>query len=96
MTRTASTMRRAGRRGSAKEDVRRAEDSLVSLQEKLETMEADFTRELDALKNDFEADNFTLDEVVLRPRKSDLKVKALQLAWTPWQVDANGIAEPLF
>jgi hypothetical protein len=96
MTRTASTMRRAGRRGSAKEDVRRAEDSLATYQEKLETMEADFTRELDALKNDFEADNFTLDEVVLRPRKSDLKVKALKLAWTPWQVDANGIAEPLF
>ena len=40
--------------------------------------------------------SFELTEVPVAPRKSDIAVEHLALAWTPWRVDSTGIAEPLF
>ncbi|MEE2778188.1 MAG: hypothetical protein VYE73_15655 [Acidobacteriota bacterium] len=36
------------------------------------------------------------DAAEVAPRKSDMDVTSFGLAWTPWSVDAMGIAEPLF
>jgi hypothetical protein len=32
----------------------------------------------------------------LRARKSDIGVEPVVLAWTPWTIDANGMATPAF
>ena len=37
-----------------------------------------------------------LEEVRIRPRKSDISVGAIALVWTPWRVDRSGLAEPAF
>jgi len=40
--------------------------------------------------------DFELQEVIIRPRKSDISVTDPMVAWMPWKVDPNGIADPLY
>lgn len=48
---------------------------------------------LDRAKRDLEAE---LEEVTVRPRKTDIEASRPALVWTPWRVDAEGIAERAF
>ena len=41
-------------------------------------------------------DDLELTETIVRPRKSDISIKPLMVAWTPWTVDRDGIAEKAF
>jgi hypothetical protein len=51
---------------------------------------------MEEVKSDYPVDHFELESIPLRPKKADLSVAKVVLAWTPWQIDATGIAEPLF
>jgi hypothetical protein len=44
----------------------------------------------------FDVTRVELEPVVISPRKSDLKTRPLVFLWVPWQVDPQGIAEPMF
>ena len=37
-----------------------------------------------------------LQELPIKPRKSDLSVDQVALVWTPWILDAVGMAQPAF
>jgi phage host-nuclease inhibitor protein Gam len=96
VSRAATSMRSASRIAREKGDVTRAEENVESLQEQLEALEEEFTREAETLREELSADGLELTEVPIRPRKSDLSVDQVALVWTPWIVDASGIAEPAF
>jgi hypothetical protein len=96
MGRAATTMRRASRTARQRSDIQRASDSVEALGARLEEMEASFQEDLETLKERYNPEFLDLEQTDVRPRKGDLAVKSVQLAWTPWQVDADGIAEPLF
>ena len=96
VSRAATSMRSASRIAREKGDVTRAEENVESLQEQLESLEEEFTHEAETLREELSEDNLELTEVPIRPRKSDLSVEQVALVWTPWIVDANGIAEPAF
>ena len=50
--------------------------------------------EIDALTADIDPSTETFDKVLLRPRKSDITVDSLGLAWMPyWQDDAGSLIE---
>ena len=36
-----------------------------------------------------------LEEIPIRPRKSDIAVSRLALAWTPWERTENGVPGPM-
>ncbi|MBP87698.1 MAG: ATP-binding protein [Planctomycetaceae bacterium] len=92
----ATSMRSASRIAREKGDVTRAEENVEALQEQLETLEEEFTHDAETLREELSEDGLELTEVVIRPRKSDLSVDQVALVWTPWIVDAVGIAEPAF
>jgi len=96
VTRAASSMRSAGRISKEKADVEHAEEKLELQQQKLEDLQAEFDEELAGLKQPVDPTEFELEEVVIRPRKSDLLVENVLLIWCPWSVDHAGIAERLF
>lgn len=92
----ATSMRRASRTARERGDIQRAKDSVEALKVRLDEMEEAFQEDLEELKSKYDPETLELSETRVRPRKSDLSIKAVQLVWTPWQVDSDGIAEPLF
>ncbi|MEO1615656.1 MAG: ATP-binding protein [Planctomycetota bacterium] len=88
--------RGVGRASQQKDDIRRAEDSLEKLHDDMAELERDLTEELRELAEECDIDQIELESTDIPPRKSDLKVKDVEILWTPWEVDANGIATPLY
>ena len=95
-----SKMGTAARSGSRalqqKGDVDRAEEALRGLAEEQTELDERFQEDLAELTEKFEVQNLELDETIIPPRKTDLKVSDPVLVWTPWLVDANGIATPIY
>ena len=95
-TKTSTAMRGATKATQAKSDVDRAEEAMRQLQLDLEDLNEEIRVSLDEVAVKFDVAKVELEEIIVPPRKSDLKSKPLVLVWTPWQVDAQGVASPLF
>lgn len=95
-SRTASVLRGANTAYKKKADADRAEETLRQLQIDLEDLETSLRREIDEMTTQFDVTRVELEPVVISPRKSDLKTRPLVFLWVPWQVDPQGIAEPMF
>jgi hypothetical protein len=88
--RATTTMRDVGRSMDEAGDVKRAEQTLESVKQKRADLEAEFQSELDALESRDDPGNETLERVLMRPRKSDISVDSLGLAWMPYWQDGTG------
>ncbi|MFK8110557.1 MAG: ATP-binding protein [Rubripirellula sp.] len=78
------------------DDVRRAEDAMRVLEDDRDELNEALEEDIDTLKEEYDTDRIELDETEIPPRKSDLKVETPLIVWMPWQVDASGIAAPLY
>jgi hypothetical protein len=96
VTRARSSLRGAGRAAREKDDVERAGRVLEAAREDLRELEADLVRDLASLERSLDPAALELERIELAPRKADVSVESLILVWTPWRVDAAGVAEPLF
>lgn len=94
--RAGTTMRRADRVAKEKEDVARAEADAKARREELQTLETEFQRDSDALDEKYNSETLEILAKPLAPRKSDIAIEGLSIAWTPWVVDESGIATPVF
>ena len=79
-----------------KGDIARAQRVLEDQEGKLMELEEAFRAELDGIRDSSVTGPFELDEISVKPRKTDIGVSSLCLAWAPWRVDPQGIAEPAF
>jgi hypothetical protein len=94
--RASTTARGMGRAARERGDVARAKATLESLEPQLAELEREFEEATERVRRDFDLDSLELEEKPLAPRKSDIRTTAPLLVWTPWRVDASGVAEPLF
>ena len=94
--RATTSMRGFGRAAREKEDIARAAQEVEVIRNKLEDLERKFREEAARLQSDFGPEDLILQEIRIRPRKTDIRVDDLALVWTPWKVNRDGIAEPLF
>ena len=74
--------RGAGRVAREREDVRRAQEKVRELEDARRSLELELEAEVEELHTDAELDTPELEEIVVRPRKADLDVSGLKLAWT--------------
>ena len=88
--------RGVGRASQQKDDIRRAEQALNLLHDDMAELESELSDELQELAEACDLTKLQLETRDIPPRKSDLKVQDIAIVWTPWQVDADGIAMPLF
>ena len=95
MQRAASTMNRAGSTMKERGDIARAEQDVDSARQKLEMLEEKFEQDAANMAARFAAVG-PFEEIIVRPRKTDISLSDLTILWTPWQVDSNGIAEVLY
>jgi hypothetical protein len=91
ITRAASSMRSAGRVAREQADVTRAMENLEALRQQLRDLQADVENAANALREKLDVDQLEITELPLRPRKSDLTVDDLSLAWIPGVVDSQGL-----
>jgi len=94
--RASTAARGAGRAARERGDISRARDDADVLQQQLEQLEAEFEERLEAMRDKLEEKEVVCEKLPIRPRKTDLSVERVVLVWTPWRVDAEGIAEPDF
>ncbi|MCL4201869.1 MAG: ATP-binding protein [Pirellulaceae bacterium] len=93
VTRAASAMKGIGKSVEQRDDIGRATETVEQIEEKIAKLESEFQEEIGRIEEQVAADRLALEEVVVRPRKTDIAVGSVVLLWTPWYVDADGIAE---
>jgi hypothetical protein len=94
--RATTTMRGAGRVGKEKGDIAAAGENLAALEAQLVELEAEFEAETESLRDAYAPEALELEAKSIRPRKADIAVGDLTLAWTPWLKRPDGILEPAF
>jgi hypothetical protein len=81
--RVGTALRGAGRTYQEKKDVDRAEETVEALQKQLADLTADLETEVDNLEERFDPEAGELEVLGLKPRKADVEVRFLTLAWAP-------------
>ncbi len=74
-----------GRASKEKQDVRRAQESVTALTEELEALAAELETGIEALEDRFDPTTEKLTTESVRPRKSDIEVRLVSLAWCPYR-----------
>ena len=85
-----TAMRDVGRSMDQGGDVKRAEESIEALKQKLADLETEEQEALEALESKIDPESETLEKVLMRPRKSDITVDSLGLVWMPFWQDESG------
>ena len=95
--RAASAAKAAGRAVQQHGDVGQAGESLEVLRQQYAELEARFQAEVDrARRPALRPEAAELKPMPLRPRKADITIEQVVLAWTPWKVGASGKPEAAY
>ncbi|UCC72213.1 MAG: ATP-binding protein [Gemmatimonadota bacterium] len=84
--RATTAARGVGRSMRQAQDVARARATVEATVQRLADLEAEFEAETEAIREKYDPAFDDLETVVVRPKKKDIAVKLVALAWTPhWQ-----------
>jgi hypothetical protein len=84
--------RGASRAMKEAKDVKRAEEKLQVLQQKVAELQDELAHEIERVKTNIDPQSEKLESYLLRPKKTDVSVSLLALIWVPyWQDDKGGI-----
>jgi len=81
--RAATSMRSASRATRQQADVVHAEEALADLEEKLATLEGEIGDELEKVRLEANPDRLVLEAIEIAPKKTDIAVEEVVLAWVP-------------
>ena len=90
-----SVARGAGRVAQQRDDVKRAEENVTLLQNQLAELQASFAQDAAGMGAGGAATE-QLDTVVIRPKKADIDVTLVTLAFAPHWQDAGGALSPAY
>jgi hypothetical protein len=96
VNRAASAARAAARIGRESDDVERADESLEAVRARQTELRAELDAEIAALERRFDAASCELERVQVSPRKSDIVIGEVALAWAPWRKGADGFPAPAY
>ncbi len=78
-----TAINRSGRVLRERGDLTRAETKLQEIQEKIEALEEELAEKIDAIDEKYTLDNYPVETFSLRPKKNDISVETIALAWRP-------------
>jgi hypothetical protein len=93
-TRAGSAARSAGRVFSERGDVARAGESLDSLAAGRDALLRQIELEVTELTTSLDPDHIALERMRLAPRKSDIAIGRIAIAWEPWRASVDGFPRP--
>ena len=82
-SKAATAARQVGRAATQKDDVERAERAIAELTEQLAEIEIELSERLEGVRSEWALDRLEIEEVRLPPRKSEIGVDLVALAWDP-------------
>jgi hypothetical protein len=94
ISRAGTAARAAGRAAKERGDIGMAQESVEALQTRLADLETEFAAEAEKIKAAASAEALALEAVEIQPKKADIDVTRVTLAWQPWLVAADGRARP--
>jgi hypothetical protein len=93
-TAATSAMRTAGRATRQSGDVGRAEENLLAIQQQLQELQDQLDFDMEAARSRMDAGNEPLEVISIKPKKTNIQVQLLTLAWVPFAPDASGQMKP--
>ncbi len=92
--RATTAARGVGRSMQQAQDVDRAREKLEARVQKLRDLEAEFESEMEDVRERYDPDVEELETVIVRPKKKDIAVKLVALAWAPhWLGEGGEVVE---
>lgn len=92
--RATTAIRSAGRVLKESKDVSQAEENIAALHQQLSDLEAQFKSESEALAAANDPLTEKLETISIKPTKTNIAVKLVTLAWTPYWRDQKGVLTP--
>jgi hypothetical protein len=92
--RASTAVRGVSRSVKEQQDIGRAEDTVEAVDQRLADLEAELKADMDTLEAKFNAQTEELETISLKPKKANIAVQLVALAWAPFRVDAQGAATP--
>ncbi|MGQ0627703.1 MAG: ATP-binding protein [Phycisphaerales bacterium] len=87
VSKAATAMKSVGRAGKEASDVGRAEENIAAVREQIAELERRLKDETDALGAELEATAADVEQVALKPKRTNITVKAMMLVWCPRSAD---------
>ena len=94
VSKAATSMRSAGRAVDQRGDIARAQAGVEAIAEDIEELEAELEKELDRIREETSVDSLEIEPYEITPKKSDITVSEVTLAWLPYRVDENDALVP--
>ena len=92
--RAATALRSASRIGQERQDAAQADDSVASVQQAQQQLQAECETALNDLKAKLDPAAVTLQPVQVTARKADIAIAELAVGWLPWRTGADGFPAP--
>lgn len=96
MGRATTAARGVGRTIKETQDIGRAKETVASMEQRLQQLDADFKIETDALATRIDPLTDPLDTIAIRPTKTNISVQLVALCWLPYWQSPEGKATPAF
>jgi hypothetical protein len=90
VSRAATSMRQASRIAREHQDVTDANESVEVLTQRLTELQGELSAEIAKAQADLAPDKLPLTELVVQPKKSDIKVSGVTLVWMPDDASLSG------
>ncbi len=78
-----TSIRTAGRAAAQRGDIARAAESLETLQQRLDDLDLEFQAALQSLATKLDVAQLPLDEIRIRPKRTDIQIQHFGLLWVP-------------
>jgi hypothetical protein len=89
-----TSMKTVGKAAEQRADIAEAKQKLAELEQEQAALQGAFQKEIDALESSLDPARLQLDPLELPPRKNEISVEEMTVAWTPWVLDASGGSQP--
>ena len=94
MGRATTAIRGVGRSMKEAKDVARAGDTVEALRQRLIDLDTQFQEDKDHLAAQWEEDAGELESISIRPKKTNISIALVALAWVPFWQDSSGNMTP--
>ncbi len=96
ISRAGTSMRSASRAADQRSDIKRAEAEVDEIEQDIKDLEAELEAAVKEITEEYSAEGIEVKPYEIKPRKNDIAAEPVALVWVPYEITADGIAEPAF
>ncbi len=87
--RASSSVKSINRAANQRSNVAKARDDLEGLQKQFKVLDVDFNRDVEELTDKLNVEKLELNELSVRPKKTEITIREFALVWTPWRLTST-------